>query len=200
MPPSRKCNCGSCERCKHREYMRGYYYSSGASGGWEDRQCEWCGEKFRCTTRKATGHGRKFCSRECKAACRATFQMLGRRLVLPTRECLFCGEAFLALRADARYCSADHNHKAHQLKRGNGRLPRGSGRRREILRAYIIARDNSICHLCGKKAKPSEIQLDHVIPLAQGGNHHESNLRVAHQSCNASKRDRPANEQLLAFG
>ena len=98
-----------------------------------------------------------------------------------------------AMRADARFCSERCNSAAHKLKRKG--MPR-----REILRAYIIARDDSRCHLCGKKVKPDEIHLDHLVPLSRGGTHDESNIRVAHAFCNLSKRDRPRGEQLLLLG
>lgn len=102
------------------------------------------------------------------------------------------------MKVNARFCSASCNSKAHGLKRGAGRI--GPGRRREIERAYIIERDGSRCHLCGELCSAEDVSLDHVIPLAQGGSHAPENLRVAHLSCNARKRDRAMNEQLMLVG
>jgi 5-methylcytosine-specific restriction endonuclease McrA len=58
-----------------------------------------------------------------------------------------------------------------------------------IDRDAIIARDNSTCYICGKKliTGADVITLDHVIPLARGGAHDATNLRVACVSCNARK-------------
>jgi 5-methylcytosine-specific restriction endonuclease McrA len=90
----------------------------------------------------------------------------------------------------AKFCSPECNSAAHGLKRGNGRL--GPGRRREIERAYIIERDGSRCHICGKKCKPNEIHLDHLVPLADGGTHAPENIAVACASCNLSRGARGA--------
>jgi 5-methylcytosine-specific restriction endonuclease McrA len=117
------------------------------------------------------------------------------------RICPHCGGSVPDEKnAKTVYCSEQCNSAAHQLKRAHGRLTRGSGRRRDILRAYIIERDGGRCHLCKKVCKPDEIHLDHLVPLARGGAHHESNLRVACAACNLSKNTAARNEQLMAFG
>jgi 5-methylcytosine-specific restriction endonuclease McrA len=69
-----------------------------------------------------------------------------------------------------------------------------------IERAYIIMRDGSRCHLCGKKCRPHDIHLDHLVPISRGGSHDESNLRVACAACNVSKQARPMGEQLMLIG
>jgi HNH endonuclease len=56
-----------------------------------------------------------------------------------------------------------------------------------VNRQAIIARDNSTCHICGQHVETSDIHLDHVIPLARGGEHSADNLRVSHSTCNLSK-------------
>lgn len=60
-----------------------------------------------------------------------------------------------------------------------------------IDRARIIRRDGSRCYLCGRTLKRHEVTLDHITPLARGGEHTEANLAVACQSCNSSKGARP---------
>lgn len=70
----------------------------------------------------------------------------------------------------------------------------------KINRAAIIARDNSRCHLCGRKCKPHEIELDHLIPVSKGGPHIAANLAVAHASCNRARRDGRLPAQLLLVG
>lgn len=42
----------------------------------------------------------------------------------------------------------------------------------------------SICWLCGQ---PNAAQIDHVIPLSQGGSNDFSNLRLAHDECNVAR-------------
>jgi 5-methylcytosine-specific restriction endonuclease McrA len=38
--------------------------------------------------------------------------------------------------------------------------------------------------------------LDHVIPLAMGGDHVEENLQCAHLICNSTKAANPSDQQL----
>lgn len=54
----------------------------------------------------------------------------------------------------------------------------------------ILARDGWVCHICGELVAPGELSFDHIVPLAKGGAHTESNLAVAHKACNSRKRDR----------
>lgn len=172
------------------------WYRSRAGVVEAQRECSFCASTFTTTDKRKT-----HCSRACKDKARDAADKSARIESKPARSCLYCGvDMPQTMRADARYCSEDCNHKAHMLKRGHGRLPRGSGRRREILRAYIIQRDRSRCHLCGEHVPAEQIHLDHVVPLSLGGPHDESNLRVAHARCNLQKGNRPRNEQLLAVG
>lgn len=63
----------------------------------------------------------------------------------------------------------------------------------------VFARDGWRCYLCGidtprklrGKNLPNSPELDHVIPLARGGQHVESNLRCACRKCNGVKGHRP---------
>lgn len=63
----------------------------------------------------------------------------------------------------------------------------GANRVQLVSRQFIIDRDDSTCYLCGKICEPGEIHLDHVVPLARGGDHTADNLRVACAPCNLSK-------------
>lgn len=69
-----------------------------------------------------------------------------------------------------------------------------------IDRAAIIARDRQTCHLCGERVPDGEVTLDHIVPLAIGGEHTSRNLAVAHHSCNSAKGTRASNEQLRLVG
>lgn len=51
----------------------------------------------------------------------------------------------------------------------------------------ICKRDRMICHVCKKPVTKKQLHFDHVIPLAAGGPHIESNIAVAHAFCNISK-------------
>jgi 5-methylcytosine-specific restriction endonuclease McrA len=53
------------------------------------------------------------------------------------------------------------------------------------IRDYIFRRDNYTCQYCGVRG--AKLECDHVIPVAKGGDHEESNLVTACFRCNRSK-------------
>ncbi len=55
------------------------------------------------------------------------------------------------------------------------------------LREEIIARDLSICGICGGSVELLDIHIDHIHPVSKGGTNDPSNLQVAHSKCNLSK-------------
>jgi predicted nucleic acid-binding Zn ribbon protein len=188
-PQSSRGKVGSWCRACHR---------TAKCGAEVQRACDFCGVVLLVTERRAA-EAHVYCSRPCKDRAKDAARQAAIEAAKPERQCVYCGvDMPRSMRADARFCSEDCNSAAHKLKRGNGRL--GPGRRREIERAYVIERDGSRCHLCGKKCRPEEIHLDHVVPLSQGGSHDPENLRVSHAVCNLRKGDRPRDEQLLLIG
>jgi hypothetical protein len=72
------------------------------------------------------------------------------------------------------------------------KLPPPSLQSPEVKKMYC-QRDSFICHLCKQPvdlASSKEMaSLDHVIPKNRGGSDYPSNIKVAHLSCNKSKRD-----------
>ena len=53
------------------------------------------------------------------------------------------------------------------------------------------------CHYCGGRFKPSELTMDHVVPLARGGSSSKGNIVACCAACNRKKRlDTPV-DQLL---
>lgn len=160
--------------------------------------CKICGTEFRATGSKST-----YCSDECFVEGRSRRRARIYRQNNPAieRACPHCGNAFTPKRSDARFCSTKCEQSAHNaLRKAKWRVRHADGAVEEISRAYIIARDKSRCHLCGKKCKPTEIHLDHLVPLARGGDHSAANVRVACASCNMEKGARARNEQLLLLG
>ena len=62
------------------------------------------------------------------------------------------------------------------------------------LRAMVLERDGRRCVLCGKSAQdthadgtPVTLEVDHILPVAQGGTNCESNLRTACNKCNLGR-------------
>lgn len=63
-----------------------------------------------------------------------------------------------------------------------------------VYRRRVFERDGWRCQLCGKKTdrnatvpSPNAPVLDHIIPLACGGDHSYVNTQTAHFSCNSLK-------------
>lgn len=67
-----------------------------------------------------------------------------------------------------------------------------------IYRAVVWERDGGKCHICGKKADPRRWHLEHIVPLACGGEHSYRNVAVSHPACNLRKGvNGPAQARLL---
>lgn len=63
-------------------------------------------------------------------------------------------------------------------------LPKGKVR---FSRLNIYARDDDTCQYCGRQLKRSELNLDHVVPRAQGGRTSWENVVCSCIECNLSK-------------
>lgn len=57
----------------------------------------------------------------------------------------------------------------------------------KIAHKDIWERDKGRCHICGKKADPNDWHLDHIMPIALGGEHSHRNVAVSHPDCNRRK-------------
>jgi 5-methylcytosine-specific restriction endonuclease McrA len=79
------------------------------------------------------------------------------------------------------------------------RLKRERERTRELRqsawwKAKVAA---GVCHYCRQKVASSELTLDHVIPLARGGQSVKSNVVAACLACNRTKKlDTPVDQIL----
>lgn len=71
------------------------------------------------------------------------------------------------------------------------RLP---SRIQTLSRKNILIRDGYICQYCGVKFVSSELELEHVVPRARGGQSTWENLVAACRVCNARKADRTPTE------
>jgi 5-methylcytosine-specific restriction endonuclease McrA len=73
--------------------------------------------------------------------------------------------------------------------------------RREVRfsRHNIFVRDNNTCQYCGRKRQRSELNLDHVIPRAQGGLTTWGNVVCSCLGCNRRKGGRTPEQAHLAL-
>ncbi|NES98904.1 MAG: HNH endonuclease [Desertifilum sp. SIO1I2] len=58
----------------------------------------------------------------------------------------------------------------------------------QAVREYVFQRDNCQCQACGKTQLETELNIDHIIPLARGGSNDISNLQTLCRTCNQSKK------------
>jgi 5-methylcytosine-specific restriction endonuclease McrA len=56
--------------------------------------------------------------------------------------------------------------------------------------SVVLARGGGICGICGTPVDLDDFHVDHVIPLAKGGEHSYANTQPAHPICNIRKGDR----------
>lgn len=181
------------------------------------RICYFCGKIFESFQKSA-----KYCSDECRrngTNKRLRDEYQAQRIPVIV-ACRYCGKEFDSRRG-ARYCStpcrqlAEKNveniHNRRRVLKTTIKLTRGI-RINPISIKRIWIRDGGKCKICGK---PVDINLsrggygkkmdmmcatvDHIVPLACGGEHTMENVRLAHLICN-SKRGTGGNAQLLLFG
>jgi 5-methylcytosine-specific restriction enzyme A len=58
------------------------------------------------------------------------------------------------------------------------------------VRKYVFERDNYQCQSCGKTHLQTKLTIDHIIPLARGGQNDMSNLHTLCFTCNVKKTDK----------
>ncbi len=56
------------------------------------------------------------------------------------------------------------------------------------VRKYVFERDRYQCKSCGTTQLETQLTIDHIIPLARGGQNDISNLQTLCCSCNRQKK------------
>jgi len=77
-------------------------------------------------------------------------------------------------------------------KKARERRKKRKGDTKDYTRREIVQRDSDengtpICQICGYPVDYRDLQIDHIVPLAQGGKDVKDNVRVAHKTCNVRR-------------
>ena len=160
-------------------------------------KCSVCAEAERNARRKAKEEERQ-AKRELARRKKEERQAekLSRR-----HPCVMCGTITTNKYCCSNRCSQRRNNQIKEVRR-----------RAKLLNALVdlditleavYERDKGVCHICGglcdwqdKETRDGTVvcgnkypSIDHVIPLAKGGKHEWSNVRLAHRLCNSVKSD-----------
>lgn len=151
------------------------------------RVCDYCGAMF-----VGKQYAQRFCSRECSIPANNARAWERRRKPRVASNCKRCGASLEHKKAHALYCSKTCVSMDHAFNRRRGTRTTAKARRWEI-----ITRDDSACYLCGVGLTYEQVELDHLIPVAQGGGNEPENLAVACGPCNKSRGARLTIRQII---
>lgn len=128
-------------------------------------------------------YAQKCCSDKCgythgNKRARAVINSIPR----PVDKCVRCGDSISHLRRNAIYCSRSCKSMDYTFhKRGKSRFTTIARRR------FLYERDGGHCYSCGSAVTQDFFELDHLIPVVDGGTSEESNLAVSCRWCNRSR-------------
>lgn len=120
------------------------------------------------------------------------------------KVCKQCGVLFIG---NTLYCSARCRNRQHEHQYTRARYNKAKQNGTidySISLDKLIKRDNNICYICNKECNLNDYiykgdyfiagnyypSIDHVVPLAKGGTHEWSNIKLAHRICNSLKSDK----------
>jgi len=119
-----------------------------------------------------------------------------------------CGQRIPLKRQKCDDCrDADARQVIRQGRRRRKARQRGARTAERYQFADIAARDRYHCGICHKRVAmtkavphPKAPTIDHVVPLAEGGEDTAANVRLAHFLCNSARGNRGGGEQLAMIG
>lgn len=126
--------------------------------------------------------------------------------------CARCGKQYRKSKPEQKYCSVQCVNKPADPYRNQRKCAARAARKRgafvEVVDPLtLFERDGWTCHLCKKKVRRNLSgmhldgpTIDHIIPLAEGGQHSYANTALAHRRCNSNKGARAVGEQLALVG
>lgn len=183
-------------------------------------QCIVCSCTFVAKKPRA-GRASTICSDGCRK--KRNLQHVRARYVPSSHsvKCIRCGQTFTSSKSYAQYCSGACKQSIKRQRRkarGWKRPPQDAywalkrARKRtatveSVNPLEVFERDKWRCHLCGVKTDKKlrgkhealSPELDHIIPLSEGGEHSYRNTACSCRSCNSRKGAKPKGQMRL-FG
>lgn len=184
----------------------------------EDNEAQWIGTTCPVPWHNCSECGRQFYSRRDRASCSRECDLAIRRRLARrehptlTTACSECGQPFTYVRYNHERltCSDRCDNRRSRRLDPDGHAAR-KARRDAILRRQfalgtadlvipkrVFDRDGWRCWLCGQLVdRHARVPhygaptMDHVIPLAMGGEHTYENIRCAHFICNSRRGTKP---------
>lgn len=176
------------EKCKQKFHNTKSRRARSGLRPTEPKNCEFCGQSFMPKKRDAKYCADKWCSQAAYHRRKALGQELPKSFDV---SCNGCGTQFTAKKSDARWCSKTCANRHWGNVRARQARVRDAG---SYADRDVFIRDNWVCHLCGEAIDPDlprtdsmGATIDHVMPLARGGDDSLENVRAAHFLCNVRK-------------
>lgn len=115
-------------------------------------------------------------------------------------SCCVCGEHFASSKRRGREwhckeCVTEAEREQNKAAKARRKaLQRGAFKAERVYRKRVFERDKWKCHICGGRIDKSltapdrgSATLDHIVPLAFGGEHTMHNIKAAHYGCNSRR-------------
>lgn len=182
-----------------------HYYRMAKWGSYElaDPVCE----EPNCEISRSTDPSGAFKSSRCNMHYLRRRRAVERVATLGQRICPQCGTDMSTARRNSKYCSSRCTQAASAAKnikviRMRIRIAGALRKARKLnnpgsapfsVEAWVALAEKleNRCTYCGKTVDPSDMHMDHIVPLRRGGPHALFNMTLACAGCNVSKRDRP---------
>jgi hypothetical protein len=171
------------------------------------RPCEWCGVLL-----KHTGSQRRFCSRQHRLLQERIdcYQRTSQKKIIKSSVCGYCKKSFTSAYGDKRkgFCSRRCGKNYYRVGKTHIDRAKHYGVHFEhVNKVKVFERDGWHCQLCGiatprrllsGKRQSRSPELDHIIPLSQGGSHSYDNTQCACSKCNQSKNNKALGQLWIA--
>lgn len=208
-PRSTVCSvCGEKKECNHGrgKTICAECYSPKVQKERREREQRKAEERFRTVIAFATRRDEKERQQEAERAERKRLKELKRQEAMLTKTCRSCGALLISFIATSEEriptvcptCVSETNKRLKATHRTARKAKQRAVSVESVDPILVFERDGWKCHLCGgptpkEKRGPYEDdapELDHIVTLADGGEHSYRNTACACRSCNIRKGSR----------